>query len=179
MRDITPGDDVAAIGQAVFRRYKDRLKKNLPLPEVLLIDGGRTQMKAAMDSLEKLEIDSILVLGISKGAARKAGMERIFVADQQLLQLNPHDPSFHLLQAIRDEAHRFSLKTHRKKRQKNSIHSVLDDIEGIGPKKRQALLTYFGGLKVMRRASVTEIMRVPGISEALAEKIRNHLLQVG
>lgn len=178
MKNITPGDDVAAIGQAVLRRYKRLLKEEKPLPEVLLIDGGKTQLHAAQQSLKELDINSILVLGISKGAARKAGMERIILPDDGLLQISPHDNAFHLMQAIRDEAHRFGLKNHRNKRQKNTMQSVLEDIPGVGPKKRKALLSYFGGLQMLQKASVTEIARVPGVNEALAEKIRSHLFQI-
>jgi excinuclease ABC subunit C len=178
MKGITPGDDVAAIGQAVLRRYKRLLKEDKPLPEVLLIDGGKTQLHAALESLKELGIDAILTLGISKGAARKAGMERIILPDNGLLQLSPHDASFHLMQAIRDEAHRFGIKNHRQKRQKNTLQSALENIEGVGPKKRQALLAYFGGLAMLQKASVTEIARVPGINQALAERIRSYVLEL-
>jgi len=178
MKGIIPGDDVAAIGQAVLRRYKRLLKEDRPLPDVLLIDGGKTQLHAAINSLSELNIDSILVLGISKGAARKAGMEKIILPDDGILQISPHDASFHLMQAIRDEAHRFGIKNHRAKRHKNTLQSALENIEGVGPKKRQALLEYFGGLAMLQKASVTEITRVPGINQALAERIRTYVLEL-
>jgi excinuclease ABC subunit C len=178
IKDIIPGDDVAAIAQAVLRRYTRLLKDKKALPDVLLIDGGKAQLGAALSSLQALGIDSMLVLGISKGAARKAGMEKIILPGDGLLQLSPHDASFHLMQAIRDEAHRFGIKNHRKKRQKNSLQSVLEDIEGVGPAKRQALLSYFGGLQMLQKASVTEIARVPGIHETLAQRIRTHVLEL-
>jgi excinuclease ABC subunit C len=178
IKDIIPGDDVAAIGQAVLRRYQRLLKEDKPLPDVLLIDGGKAQLHAAIQSLNELGIKSILTLGISKGAARKAGMERIILPDDGILQLSPHDASFHLMQAIRDEAHRFGIKNHRQKRHKNTLQSALENIEGVGPKKRQALLTYFGGLAMLQKASVTEIARVPGVNQALAERIRSYVLEL-
>jgi excinuclease ABC subunit C len=178
MKGIIPGDDVAAISQAVLRRYTRLLKENLALPDVLLIDGGKAQLHGALKSLAELHIDSILVLGISKGAARKAGMEKIILPNDRLLQISPHDASFHLMQAIRDEAHRFGIKNHRKKRQKNTLHSVLENIEGIGPAKRQSLLSYFGGLSMLQKASVSEIARVPGINEMLAHRIRTYVLGI-
>ena len=178
MNDIIPGDDVAAIGQAVLRRYTRLLKDEKQLPDVLLIDGGKAQLHSAIESLNALKIDSILVLGISKGAARKAGMEKIILPNDQLLQLSPHHASFHLMQAIRDEAHRFGIKNHRKKRQKNTLQSALENIEGVGPVKRQALLSYFGGLGMLQKASITEILRVPGINQALAERIRTFVLEL-
>ena len=105
-------------------------------------------------------------------------LEKIILPDDRLLQISPHDASFHLMQAIRDEAHRFGIKNHRKKRQKNTLHSVLENIEGVGPTKRQALLSYFGGLSMLQKASVSEIARVPGINEILAHRIRTYVLGI-
>lgn len=169
--DITPGDDYAAIQQVLRRRYA-RLQRENALPDVLMIDGGKGQVTAAKYVLEELAIDNILLFGIVKGPGRKAGLERFIFADQSEERQLPADSDLlHLLQYIRDEAHRFAITAHRKKRQKSSLQSSLDAITGVGPKRRQALLHRFGGLRELSKASVEELMKVRGVSQELAMRI--------
>lgn len=167
---ITPGDDYAAMGQAITRRFK-RLIEAQSLPDVLIIDGGKGQVSVAQNVLASLNISTVIVLGIAKGPARKAGWEKlILVHEAQELSLADDSKALHLLQHIRDEAHRFAITAHRKKRQKNR-HSTLEEIEGIGAKRRQALLHRFGGMRELAKAPLEELVKVQGISEHLAKRI--------
>lgn len=172
--DITPGDDYAAMQQALTRRFK-RLLQEDNLPDVLIIDGGKGQITVAQHVFETLGIQGVTLIGIAKGPSRKAGFERLILDNQpQEITLASDSPALHLLQHIRDEAHRFAITNHRKKRQKASFTSSLETIEGIGAKRRRALLVRFGGLRELSKASVAEIAKVPGISQALAQKIYEH-----
>ncbi|MBA2655690.1 MAG: excinuclease ABC subunit UvrC [Tatlockia sp.] len=173
INNITGGDDYAAMEQALSRRFKRLLKEQLTLPDVLIIDGGKGQVGVAKRVLRELGIENDLTLiGIAKGPDRKAGWERlILVAQNQEITLPADSIALHLLQHIRDEAHRFAITTHRKKRQKAGFDSSLETLEGIGPKKRQALLQRFGGLRELTKASKEEIMKVAGINKELAERI--------
>lgn len=172
--DITPGDDYAALEQAITRRFK-RLTADGTLPDVLIIDGGKGQVTVAKRVLSALNVQGVKLLGIAKGPDRKAGWERLIIADESLEITLPTDsPALHLLQHIRDEAHRFAITTHRKKRQKVSLESSLETIDGIGAKRRQALLRRFGGLRELAKASVEEIAKVRGISQELAVRIYEH-----
>jgi excinuclease ABC subunit C len=173
IKDITPGDDYAAMEQAVYRRFKKLLEIG-SLPELLIIDGGKGQISVAIHALEYLGIYSVTVLGIAKGPDRKAGLERIILPDREIA-LSSDSLALHLLQHIRDEAHRFAITAHRKKRQKASIGSTLLSIEGIGPKRRQALLNRFGGLRELYKAPKEEIEKVAGISVELAARIFDHI----
>ncbi len=168
---ITPGDDYAAMEIALTRRFK-RLVEEQRLPEILIIDGGKGQVTVAKRVLSALEITTVTIVGIAKGPTRKAGWERlILVTESKELSLPPESPALHLLQHIRDEAHRFAISAHREKRQKVSLQSSLEQLEGIGPKRRQALLSRFGGLRDLAKASLDEISKVKGINQALALRI--------
>lgn len=168
---ITPGDDYAAMKQAITRRFT-RLKELQSLPDLLIIDGGKGQVGIADKVLAELGIHDVLILGVAKGPSRKAGWEKLILVKQGKEFILPEDSeALHLLQHIRDEAHRFAITAHRKKRQKARVDSVLEQIEGVGPKRRQALLHRFGGLRELAMAPLEELIKVPGINEALARKI--------
>lgn len=171
---ITPGDDYAALEQAITRRFK-RLQQEQQLPDVLIIDGGKGQVAVAERVLASLQVEGVTLLGIAKGPDRKAGWERlILVAEDKELTLPSDSPALHLLQHIRDEAHRFAITSHRKKRQHASLDSSLESIEGVGPKRRQALLRRFGGLRELAKAPLSEIAKVNGINNELATRIYEH-----
>lgn len=171
---ITPGDDYAAMEQALTRRYKRVLNEG-HLPDVLIIDGGKGQVGVARRVLHQLGIESITLLGVAKGADRKVGWERlILVAQNREITLPTDSPALHLLQHIRDEAHRFAITAHRKKRQKTGFESSLETIEGVGPKRKQALLQRFGGVRELAKAPIDEIAKVPGINDELASRIFSH-----
>lgn len=171
--DITPGDDYAAIHQAVFRRYKPNEQGvEAVRPDLLLIDGGKGQVAKASEALTELGLSDMPLVGVAKGLGRKPGLESLVFADgREPLHLNPDDPGLHLVQEIRDEAHRFALTGHRGRRQKARIASRLDDIAGIGPKRRKALMTCFGSVSAIQVASIEAIAAVPGMSEELAQRI--------
>jgi excinuclease ABC subunit C len=170
--DITPGDDYAALRQALSRHYTHLKAEEKLLPDLLIIDGGPGQLKQAQDVLEELQVSGVALLAVSKGVTRKAGLEQLWLSDQkESLRLSEDHPALHLIQAIRDEAHRFAITSHRKRRAKSMIVSRLEDIEGIGPKRRRELLRHFGGLQGLRQASVIDLMRVAGVSEELAKRI--------
>lgn len=173
IRDISPGDDYAAMRQAVTRRY-DALANGEEgkAPQIVLIDGGKGQVGVAQAALADLGLGSLFVLGVSKGEGRKPGLETIVFADgREPLQLPPEHPALHLIQEIRDEAHRFALAGHRGQRGKARKTSRLEDISGIGPARRKSLVAHFGGLSGVRNASVDQLAAVPGISRELAQHI--------
>ncbi len=172
IEDITPGDDYAAMDQALKRRYTRLKKGEARLPDILLIDGGKGQLTQAEKVLEELKIPDVLLIGIAKGVSRKAGQETLIFGDtRKELVLEPESPALHLLQHIRDEAHRFAITAHRQRRGKKRTESFLDSIPGIGPKKRKELITHFGGQQEIKRASIEDLQKVPGISHALAESL--------
>ena len=172
IEDITPGDDYAAMDQALKRRYTRLKKGEARLPDILLIDGGKGQLTQAEKVLEELKIPDVLLIGIAKGISRKAGQETLIFGDtRKELVLEPESPALHLLQHIRDEAHRFAITAHRQRRGKKRTASFLDSIPGIGPKKRKELITHFGGQQEIKRASIEDLQKVPGISHALAESL--------
>ena len=174
---ITPGDDYAAMEQAITRRFK-RLITEQQLPDLLIIDGGKGQVGVARRVFADLNISGVMLLGIAKGPARKAGWERLNLANESQEYTLPTDsPALHLLQHIRDEAHRFAITMHRKKRQKVSLASSLETIEGVGAKRRQALLQRFGGLRELAKAPIDEIAKVRGISRELAARIVQYFKQ--
>lgn len=173
--DITPGDDYAAMNQVLRRRYGKMLEP-AKIPDVILIDGGKGQLSQAKQVFAELEVSwdkhHPLLLGIAKGTDRKAGLETLFFEPEgEGFSLPPDSPALHVLQHIRDDSHNHAITGHRDKRAKVKNSSTLETIEGVGPKRRQMLLKYMGGLQPLLNASVDEIARVPGISQALAEKI--------
>lgn len=173
---ITPGDDYAAMHQALMRRFARHNTDEGQLPDVLLIDGGKGQLQMARDVLQELAIQDILLIGVAKGVTRKAGMETLFLNDSStILHLEQHSPALHLIQQVRDEAHRFAITGHRARRSNTRRTSTLESIPGIGPKRRRELLNYFGGLQELKRASIDEIAKTPGISKTLAQQIHQQL----
>lgn len=172
IRDITPGDDYAAMRQAVLRRYDKVAAGEGVAPALILIDGGRGQVASAAAALEELGLSHLPMLGVAKGEARKPGLETLIFPDgREPLQLPAEHPALHLIQEVRDEAHRFAISGHRAQRGKTRRTSRLEDIEGIGPKRRKALIAHFGGLQGIVDAGVEQMCAVPGISRELAEKI--------
>ncbi|WP_290635218.1 excinuclease ABC subunit UvrC [Aquisalimonas sp.] len=170
--DIEPGDDYAAMRQALERRYTRLKRGEGVLPDLLVIDGGPGQVKQAMEVLEELQVDGVPIIGISKGPDRRPGEEKLFVAETGETVILPADSAaLHLLQQIRDEAHRFAITGHRNRRSKSRRSSSLEDIPGLGPKRRQTILKQFGGLKAVSRAGIDDLARVPGISRELAQRI--------
>jgi len=175
IKDITPGDDYAAMEQAVTRYFKRLLSDDKPLPELAVIDGGKGQVSMAKQALDALGITDVKILGVAKGPARKAGLERLVLADDFFeMSWAPESPALHLLQHIRDESHRFAITAHRKKREKTTLGSTLNNIPGVGEKRRHALLHRFGGLRDLAKASREEIAKVAGISDELAMRIHGH-----
>jgi len=173
---ITPGDDYAAMRNVLTRRYKKVAAGEGIRPDLIFIDGGKGQLGIAVEVMVELELDDILLIGIAKGEERRPGLETMIFSDTgEMLNLEKSNKGLHLLQQIRDEAHRFAITGHRAKRAKARLHSSLEDIEGIGAKRRKALLTRFGGLDGVKGASIDEIAQVEGISQGLAEKIYGEL----
>ena len=173
---ITPGDDYAAMAQALKRRYKT-VKEVQKIPDLLLIDGGKGQLSQAEAFFEDWPHDKKpMLLGVAKGTTRKPGLETLFLAgSHEVLPMDSHSPALHLIQHIRDESHRFAITGHRARRQKVKTTSTLENIPGIGAKRRQSLLSYMGGLQGLKKASKDEIANVPGISKELADTIYDHL----
>jgi len=172
IENVTPGDDYAAMRQALLRRYKRLKIEEAKMPDVVLIDGGKGQLKQAKDVFEELQIAGVMLVGVAKGTTRKPGLETLLIADDdRTLYLNPDSLALHLIQEVRDEAHRYAIIGHRAKRAKKQTSSLLDEIPGIGPKRRRNLIQHFGGWQGLKNASKEEIARVEGISQALAEKI--------
>ena len=173
---ITPGDDYAAMLQALTRRYTRLKKGEAKLPDILFIDGGKGQLTQAGKVMEELQIEDVLVIGVAKGVERRPGLEQLFTLHSKQPIIAGHDSlALHLIQQIRDEAHRFAITSHRKRRNKSTISSPLEGIAGLGPKRRQTLLKYFGGLRGITRASEQELSKVPGISKQLASSIHEAL----
>ncbi|EEQ01294.1 UvrABC system protein C [Yersinia rohdei ATCC 43380] len=176
---ITPGDDYAAMSQVLKRRYGKALDDK-KIPDVIFIDGGKGQLSQAFDVFASLNVpwdkQKPLLVGVAKGSDRKAGLETLFLAAEgEGFSLPPDSPALHLIQHIRDDSHNHAITGHRQRRSKVKNTSALEMIEGVGPKRRQILLKYMGGLQPLLNASVEEIAKVPSISQALAEKIYNAL----
>ena len=173
---ITPGDDYAAMRDVLTRRYKKVAAGEGVRPDLVFIDGGKGQLSVAVEVMLAVGLEDILLIGIAKGEERRPGLETMIFSDTgEMLNLEKDNKGLHLLQQIRDEAHRFAITGHRAKRAKARMHSSLEDIEGIGAKRRKALLTRFGGLDGVKSASIDEIANVEGISQSLAEKIYGEL----
>ena len=172
IEDIQPGDDYAAMEQALKRRYTRIQSGEGRLPDLLIIDGGKGQLSSVAPVLDELGVKGVMLLGVAKGPSRKAGMEQLFLFGRQApIILPPDSPALHLIQQIRDEAHRFAITGHRQRRGRSRKSSVLETIPGIGPKRRQQLLRQFGGLQELARAGVEDLSRVEGISRKLAQQI--------
>lgn len=172
---ITPGDDIAAMRQVISRRFRRLQKDDAVVPDVILIDGGKTQLGAAEEALQELGLKNLLLVGVSKGPSRKPGFETLHMKDHPPMHLPATSLALHLIQQVRDEAHRFAITGHRARRGKSRKQSILEQIPGIGAKRRRELLRYFGGLQGLRHAGIEEIAKVPGISKAMAEKIHTAL----
>ena len=169
---ITPGDDYAAMHQALTRRFRKLAEGEGARPDVLLIDGGGGQVAQALEVLKELGVDGIEVVGVAKGPGRRAGEETLVLAGSgRELHPGSSSPALHLVAAVRDEAHRFAISGHRKRREKARERSVLEDVPGIGARRRSALLKAFGGMQGLERAGVEELMQVKGIDRGLAERI--------
>jgi excinuclease ABC subunit C len=171
---ITPGDDYAALSQALARRYGRIAGGEGVAPDLIFIDGGKGQVSAARQALAETGLSDIALVGIAKGPERKPGLEELWVGER-MVQLAPDHPGLHLVQQIRDEAHRFAITGHRARRGKRRVTSTLEGISGIGAKRRRQLLTRFGGLRGVMGASVEDLAQVEGISRKLAEKIYQEL----
>jgi excinuclease ABC subunit C len=169
---ITPGDDYAAMRQALTRRYTRIKADEGKLPDVLFIDGGKGQVRQAVEVLEELQVPGVTIIGVAKGEGRRSGLESLLLSDRRApIALRSHSLALHLMQQIRDEAHRFAIAGHRRQRAKRRVISPLEQIAGLGPKRRQSLLKYFGGMRGVSRAGVEDLTRVPGISKAIAQDI--------
>jgi excinuclease ABC subunit C len=173
---VTPGDDYAALRQALTRRYTRIREGEFPAPDLLLIDGGLGQINEVHAVLVPLGFEDVTLIGIAKGAERRPGQERLFVHGSGVpLTLEPHSPASRLIQRIRDEAHRFAISGHRRRRARRYNESVLESVPGLGPAKRRALLRHFGGLQGVLRAGTADFEQVAGIGAALARSLYDHL----
>ena len=169
---IKAGDDYAAMEQALLRRYTRVKREDGKLPDLVLIDGGKGQVSSAKKIMEELQLTEIALVGVAKGPARKAGRETLVLEkENKSLCLPGHSPALHLIQTIRDEAHRFAITGHRQRRKKARSRSSLEEIEGIGSKRRQNLIRHFGGIQGITSAGVDDLAMVPGINKNLAKKI--------
>jgi excinuclease ABC subunit C len=173
---IQPGDDYAAMYQALSRRYKRVRDGEIAKPDVLLIDGGKGQLAEAAKVLEELGVGGITLIGVAKGVDRRAGQEQLFLLGQDTPTILPPDSrALHLIQRVRDEAHRFAIAGHRKKRAKRHSQSILETIPGLGPVKRRELLKQFGGLQGILRAGIDDFIQIRGLGRELAQVIYEHL----
>jgi excinuclease ABC subunit C len=177
---LAPGDDYGALRQALSRRYARIKKGEAPLPDLLLIDGGPGQLAEAVAVLKGLEIEGVVIAGVAKGADRRPGQERLFRPGEDApLTLPPDSAALHLIQRIRDEAHRFAITGHRQRRAKARTQSVLETVPGLGPRKRRELLRQFGGLQGVARAGVDDLAKVHGVGRKLAQSIYDTLHAAG
>jgi excinuclease ABC subunit C len=173
---IAPGDDYAAMNQALARRYKRVRDGEVPAPDVLLIDGGKGQLAEAGKVLAELGLDGISLIGVAKGADRRPGQEQLFTPGRDTPTILPPDSAaLHLIQRVRDEAHRFAITGHRRKRAKRHSQSILETIPGLGPVKRRELLKQFGGLQGILRAGIDDFVQIRGLGRELAQVIYEHL----
>lgn len=176
IEDITGGDDYAAMEQAIRRRYTRLMKGEGKLPDILLIDGGKGQIGVAKSVLADLGVVGVMIIGVAKGTTRKPGMETLILADQNnKVVARPQQAALHLIQHVRDEAHRFAITGHKARRDKKRRTSPLEGIPGVGPTRRRDLLKHFGGVVEVKKASVADLMKVDNINKKVAEAIYNAL----
>jgi len=176
LKPAAAGDDYAAMSEAIRRRYKRVKKGEVPMPDVLFVDGGKGQLSEAMTVLDELELDWLQVVAVAKGRARKPGSEQLFLAGTSTPTILASDsPALRLIQQIRDEAHRFAITGHRQRRAKTRKTSRLEEIPGLGPKRRRELLRQFGGLQGVHGAGIDDLVKVHGISRSLAQRIYDNL----
>ncbi|MFQ5636346.1 MAG: helix-hairpin-helix domain-containing protein, partial [Gammaproteobacteria bacterium] len=176
IRDVTAGDDYAAIEQAVRRRYERVSRESAKLPDLVMIDGGRGQLGRAREACADLGIGAVPLIAVAKGPGRKPGREKIYLPELDAAMDMPADSaSLLLVQRIRDEAHRFAITAHRQRRNKAQQTSPLEKIPGVGPQRRKALLRQFGGLQGVRDAGIDDLAKVQGISPTLARQISDYL----
>jgi excinuclease ABC subunit C len=172
LKGFEPGDDYAAMREVVGRRYRKLQKEEGHLPDLIMVDGGKGQLGVAMEVLSENGLGDIPLLGVAKGPSRRAGYEEWVLPIKPFsLRPGPESAASHLVQQIRDEAHRFAITGHRGRRQKATVHSVLEDIPGVGASRRRSLLTHFGGLQGVRKAGIEELSGIPGINQQLARRI--------
>ena len=180
--DITPGDDFGMMKEVLGRRFSRLLKedperKSEAWPDLLLIDGGAGQVSAVRDIMREWGVNDIAMIGVAKGIDRNAGKEEFYRTGKPVVALRQNDPVLYFVQRLRDEAHRFAIGTHRAKRAKSNMKNPLDDIDGVGPKRKKALLAHFGSAKAVIRANLVDLKAVEGVSDAMAEIIFNHFQQ--
>jgi excinuclease ABC subunit C len=176
IKGIEPGDDYAAMNQVLRRRYARVAEGHAPMPDIVLIDGGRGQLSEAVAVLAELKLEGIRLVGVAKGEGRTPGRESLYVPGREApLKIPASSPALHIIQQIRDEAHRFAITGHRGRRQKRFVASPLDEIAGLGPKRRRDLLREFGGLQAVARAGIDDLARVKGVSRSLAQSIYDRL----
>ena len=172
LKGFEPGDDYAAMREVLNRRYRKLQKEEGHLPDLIVVDGGKGQLGIAMEVLAECGLNDIPLMGVAKGVSRRAGYEEwVLPVAPHSLRPGPESPASHLVQQVRDEAHRFAITGHRGRRQKAAVHSVLEDIAGVGARRRRALLTHFGGIQGVRKAGIDELAGIPGINRQLAERI--------
>ncbi len=172
IKNITLGDDYAAMRQALKRRYQRLKEESAKLPDILFIDGGKGQFNIAKAVLEEVQLNGVMLIGVSKGEGRKPGLETLHIEGfEGGVKLPADSPALHLVQQVRDEAHRFAITGHRQRRAKIRTTSTLEGVPGLGPKRRRVLLSHFGGLQEVMRAGIDDLAGVPGISRQLAQKI--------
>jgi excinuclease ABC subunit C len=177
--DLTPGDDTAMMGEVLRRRFgrlakEEEAGENPPRPDLVLLDGGAGQLAAAREVMADLGVDDVALVGVAKGPDRDAGLERFFMPGKAPFMLEPRSPVLYYLQRLRDEAHRFAIGAHRTRRAMAMRANPLDEIEGVGPARKRALLHAFGSARGVSRASVDDLVKVEGLSEPLAQRIHDH-----
>jgi excinuclease ABC subunit C len=172
LKGFTPGDDYAAMREVLSRRYRKLASEDGHLPDLIVVDGGKGQLGIAIEVLAECGLSDIPLMGVAKGPSRRAGHEEwVLPVAPFSLQPGPESAASHLIQQVRDESHRFAITGHRGRRQKATVHSVLEDIPGVGAGRRRALLTHFGGLQGVRKAGIEELAGIPGINQQLATRI--------
>jgi excinuclease ABC subunit C len=177
--DLTPGDDTAMMREVLRRRFarlakEEEAGENPPRPDLVLLDGGAGQLAAAREVMADLGVDDVALVGVAKGPDRDAGLERFFMPGKAPFMLEPRSPVLYYLQRLRDEAHRFAIGAHRMRRAMAMRANPLDEIEGVGPARKRALLHAFGSARGVSRASVDDLVKVEGLSEPLAQRIHDH-----